>query len=63
MKKSLSPGLVIAIIVIAVVIIGLFIFKGTSASNHSEIKPTADLSAALKAGTAPMPGIPSTVKK
>lgn len=63
MKKNLSPGLVVAIIAIAVIIIGLIVFKGTGAGGHNEIKPTADLSAALKAGTAPMPGIPNTIKK
>lgn len=63
MKKSISPGLVILIIAIVVIIVGLFVFKGTGTGGHNEIKPTADLSAQLKAGTAPMPGIPNSAKK
>ena len=63
MKKSLSPGVVVMIIAIAVIIIGLIVFKGTGAGGHNEIKPTEDLSAALKAGTAPVPGIPSRTGK
>ncbi|MHB0998648.1 MAG: hypothetical protein ACYC27_05320 [Armatimonadota bacterium] len=62
MKKSLSPGVVVLIIAIAVIVVGLIVFKGTGAGGHNEIKPTEDLSAQLKAGTAPMPGIPNTAK-
>lgn len=58
MKKNVSPGVVVLIIAIVVIIVGLFVYRGTKAARHDEIRPTQELSDALKAGKAPIPGLP-----
>lgn len=55
MKKNVSPGIVVLVIVIVVIIAGLFISRGTKSARHDELKPTQEMSDALKAGKGPVP--------
>lgn len=55
MKKSLSPGVIVLIIAIVVVIIGLVYFKGANPANRSGKYPQGDPSKMPKMTMPAMP--------
>lgn len=55
MKKSLSPGMIVLIIAVVVVIIGLIFFKGANPANRSSKYPSGDPSQMPKMTMPAMP--------
>lgn len=63
MKKSVSPGVIVLILAVVIIIIGLvYMKKGGSSANEADIK-TAIMNQSGQGGAkAPMPSIPAPKK-
>jgi hypothetical protein len=54
--KELSPGVIAAVVVVVIAIIGFLIYKGTSVKAYTG--PPIDMGAQMRQGARAMPGAP-----